>query len=160
MSFYSRGNSYGNNNYSPRSNSNSYSEGGPGAKRRKFRPGKKNQTGNIESLFREPVAPPPVRSPSVSSRQGGGGRDNPFRSRAAYGGRQDNQYADFVNAHYAEPTWYWDNYYKSCQSWQEKHQLAYYRSRCLALEFENQMLFEQISSLIEENCIFAEVMEA
>lgn len=158
MSQYNRGNYYGSNNYTARSNS--FSEDGPGAKRRRPRPAKKNQVPNIEALFKEPVAPPLVRSPIGPPRQGG--RDNTFRSGAMFGNRQDNQYSDFhnFNSQFAEPSWYWDNYNKSCQSWQDKHQLAYYRSRCLALEFENQMLFEQISSLIQENCIFAEVSKA
>lgn len=46
--------------------------------------------------------------------------------------------------------WFWDNYNK-CLQWQENHQLAYFKAKVTALQFENDLLHKQILHLAEQN---------
>jgi hypothetical protein len=43
--------------------------------------------------------------------------------------------------------WFWDNYYNAL-GWQERHQVAYWRSRSIALEYENTLLHQHLQRLI------------
>uniref|UniRef100_A0A1B6FFI4 Uncharacterized protein n=1 Tax=Cuerna arida TaxID=1464854 RepID=A0A1B6FFI4_9HEMI len=159
MSYYDKRDSYSqyaNYQSDSRRNSNSFSEEQTGAKRKKKWPRRRGGSAsgpgrseiNIDSqLFKEPSAPAHKRfAPSLSP-----GQHNRYRE--PYFDMRDMP--DFVEPQHSGPSWHWDTYFHECKSWQDKHKLAYYRSRCMALEFENQMLFEQIHSLIEENGVFA-----
>ena len=44
-------------------------------------------------------------------------------------------------------SWFWENYYNALE-WQERHQVAYWRSRSIALEYENNMLHQYVQSLV------------
>lgn len=43
--------------------------------------------------------------------------------------------------------WFWENYYNAIE-WQERHQVAYWKSRSIALEYENTLLHQYVQSLI------------
>jgi gem associated protein 8 len=43
--------------------------------------------------------------------------------------------------------WFWENYYSALE-WQERHQVAYWRSRSIALEYENNLLHQYVQSLV------------
>lgn len=43
--------------------------------------------------------------------------------------------------------WFWENYYNALE-WQERHQVAYWRSRSIALEYENNLLHQYVQSLV------------
>lgn len=165
MSFYGQREYGQNNNYqsNARRNSNSFSEGETGPKRKRWNKrgggnnggGSSNADMSPQPLFKEPAAP--RRSPA----QNRNSRDNfsrngpsPSRSHQHFDMRD---MPNFVEPEHSGRPWGWDNYSQGCKTWQDRHKLAYYKSRCLALEFENQMLFDQVSSLMEENCIFSAV---
>lgn len=44
-------------------------------------------------------------------------------------------------------SWFWENYYNALE-WQERHQVAYWRSRSIALEYENNLLHQYVQSLV------------
>lgn len=164
MSFYGQ-REYGQNNYrsnAPRRNSNSFSEEESGPKRKRWnkRGGGNNAGGprNADTVSPQPLfkEPAPRRSPSQNRNRGNYSQNGPSTTRP-------QQFFDMRDMpHFVEPEhcgrpWGWENYSQNCKNWQDRHKLAYYKSRCLALEFENQMLFEQVSSLMEENCTFSAV---
>lgn len=43
--------------------------------------------------------------------------------------------------------WFWENYYNALE-WQERHQIAYWKSRSIALEYENNLLHQYVQSLV------------
>jgi hypothetical protein len=43
--------------------------------------------------------------------------------------------------------WFWENYINVVE-WQERHQVAYWKSRSIALEYENTLLHQYVQSLI------------
>jgi hypothetical protein len=43
--------------------------------------------------------------------------------------------------------WFWENYYTAIE-WQERHQVAYWKSRSIALEHENNLLHQYVQSLV------------
>jgi hypothetical protein len=43
--------------------------------------------------------------------------------------------------------WFWENYYNAVE-WQERHQVAYWKSRSIALEYENTLLHQYVQSLV------------
>lgn len=167
MSFYGQREYGQNNDYrsnAARRNSNSFSDGESGPKRKRWnkRGGGNNGGGprnadtvSPQPLFKEP-APAPRRSPAQNRNRSNFSQNGPSPSRP-------QQYFDmrdmpnFVEPEHSGRPWGWDNYSQSCKTWQDRHKLAYYKSRCMALEFENQMLFDQVSSLMEENCVFSAV---
>lgn len=71
--------------------------------------------------------------------------------------RSETRSENFVESQHTGSSWVWEKYHNEIHNWQDKHKLSYYKARCMALEFENQMLFEQVKSLIEENSVFAAV---
>lgn len=71
--------------------------------------------------------------------------------------RSETRSKNFVESQHTGPPWVWEKYHNEIHNWQDKHKLSYYKARCMALEFENQMLFEQVKSLIQENSVFAAV---
>jgi hypothetical protein len=42
--------------------------------------------------------------------------------------------------------WFWENYCKAVE-WQERHQVAYWKSRSIALEYENTLLHQYVQNL-------------
>lgn len=48
------------------------------------------------------------------------------------------------SSHYS---WFWENYYNALE-WQERHQVAYWRSRSIALEYENNLLHQYVQRLV------------
>lgn len=43
--------------------------------------------------------------------------------------------------------WFWENYYNALE-WQERHQVAYWKSRSIALEYENTLLHQYVQRLV------------
>ncbi|XP_054263104.1 gem-associated protein 8-like [Macrosteles quadrilineatus] len=185
MAYYERSETYydyGDYQSDSRRTSNSFSEEMNGAKRKKTnwrrgRRGKNSQVGesrritprnvSIDTpLFQEPIRPlpppPPPRNPSPRNlpplndgRKRGRERSNSFQRANPQPYFDMRDMPEFVEPEHVAPSWEWENYVRGCRDWQDKHKLAYYQSRCTALEFENQMLFDQINQLIKENIVFA-----
>ncbi|KAF3426163.1 hypothetical protein E2986_06945 [Frieseomelitta varia] len=46
---------------------------------------------------------------------------------------------------------FWENY-TAAQEWQKRHSITWWRTRCIALEYENQILRDKLKSLIPRIC--------
>jgi hypothetical protein len=45
--------------------------------------------------------------------------------------------------------WFWENYYNAL-GWQERHQVAYWKSRSIALEYENTLLHQYLRQICND----------
>ncbi|PSN55017.1 hypothetical protein C0J52_04139 [Blattella germanica] len=79
------------------------------------------------------------------------------RSRSRRRSKQNRKNDDSGSQFFPQPfgdvsqcNWFWKNYYTAFE-WKERHQVAYWKSRSIALEYENNLLYQYLQSITFNN---------